>query len=525
MSHFEDRTVPATLTLAAERWPNQRFLVDNRTTLTYEETIKKVREFAAGLRARGVQAGDRVLVMMDNHCDFPITWFAINYIGGTIVTANTAYKGDSLQNVIENSEATTVIAEGKYLQRLSAAAPEWKPVRVIVREAEDADSGFEASTVAFEEVPQEFPADFSPAVKAGDPAAIIFTSGTTGRSKGVIVPHGLLISFADPEHVAEAREGDVVPVMYPIYYIGGIEVVLNVALVGATAVIFPRFSATTFWKAAKECGATYVGINGTMMNFLNRQPPSEYDRAHGVRRLRIAPVLNDIDAMKKRFNIDQVSTCYGMTEASIPIVAPFGRAQPGALGWARHDFDVRIFDSEDRELPDGEIGEIVVRPKRPYSMMLGYTKQLDVGAMWRNLWLHTGDLGRRTSDGEFFYVDRVKDSIRRRGENVSSQEVESYIYRHDAVLECAVVAVPDEVTSADEIKAYLTIKPGETFDFREFITFLAEKMPAFWVPRYVEIIDEMPKSDKGSIIKRSLRSLPQGDRFWDREQEGIVLKR
>jgi crotonobetaine/carnitine-CoA ligase len=519
-------TVPAVITEGAHRWPDKTFITDDAESFTYAETLRRTRRMAAGLKALGIEAGEKVLVMMDSHCDFSLAWFSINYIGATMVTVNTAYKGGPLRNVIENSEAAVLIIEAKYLDRVSAAVPDWRPRRLIIRGCDQGRPEGGQSSLRLEDVAADAPEDLVPTAQVSDAAAIIYTSGTTGLSKGVVVPHGLMISYADPRYLPQAVESDVVPVVYPMYYVGGLEVVLNAALVGATAVIFPRFSASRFWESAAKCGATYVPLNGAMANFIHRQPPGSYDRAHKVRRMRLAPVLKDVEAFKERFGVAEISTVYGMTESSVVVCAPFGRTTPGAIGWARPDYDVRIFNAQDEEVPDGEIGEIVVRPKKPWSVMLGYNRNPEAtAAMWRNLWLHTGDLGRRNPDGELFFIDRVKDSLRRRGENVSSQEVESYIYQYAAVLECAVVAAPDEASEGDEIKAFITLKEGHGFDFFDFIAFLADRMPSFWVPRYVEVVDDMPRSPNGRIRKQALKSAPQGERAWDREREGIVLQR
>jgi carnitine-CoA ligase len=526
MSAIEERTVPAALTRAAQTWPERRFLEDAGAALTYAEALHRTLQMATGLADIGVRAGHTVLVMMDNHCDFPITWFAINHVGATMVTVNTAYKGDSLRYIIEGSQAETLVIDAHYVERVRSAVPKWRPLRTVIRSRGKPQAGFDSTPISFEEIFSAKPAQLPSGVKASDASAIIYTSGTTGRSKGVVIPHGLMINYSDPRHHPGAVAGDVVLLVYPIYYVGGPEVILNAVQAGATVAILPRFSASTFWEVAAKRGATYVPLNGAMANFLHRQPAGAHDRAHSVRRVRMSPVIKDVEAFTARFGIEQVSTVYGLTECSMPLGAPFGRARPGALGWVRPDFDVRIFDGDDVELPDGEIGEIVVRPKEPWSVMLGYHGMPDQTAeIWRNLWVHTGDLGYRTVDGEFFFVDRKKDSLRRRGENVSSQEVESYVYQHSCVLECAVVPMPDEASGDDEIKVFLTIKTGHDFNFREFIQFLASRMPRFWVPRFVEIIEEMPKAPSGKIRKQLLRTYSTGNRVWDREHEGIVIQR
>lgn len=524
MSTTFERTVPSVLMNGALKWPDKHFLVDTSVSLTYAETLQRTQRLAAGLKALGVEAGQHVLVMMDNHCDFALAWFAINLIGATMVTANTAHKGDALRYIIENSQAETLIADDRYVEVIMMAVSDWRPTRTIIRGFGKNVARSWLTVFPFYDLPVGEIADSS--VKASDASAIIYTSGTTGRSKGVVIPHGLMVSYSDARYHPGALEGDIVPLVYPMYYIGGPEVILNAAQAGATVVIFPRFSATAFWKAAATCGATYAPLGGPMANFLNRQPAGDHDRSHKIRRVRMAPVIKDVEVFKARFGIEEVSSAYGLTECSIPLIAPFGQARPGAIGWARPDFDVRIFDSEDRELPNGEIGEIVVRPKEPWSVMLGYHRMPEATAeMWRNLWAHTGDLGYRSQDGEFFFIDRKKESLRRRGENVSSQEVEGYIYQYPAVLECAVVPVQDEIAGGDEIKAYITLKEGHGFDFQHFIAFLADRMPHFWVPRFVEVLDDMPKGPTGKIRKQVLKTFQPGARAWDREREGIIVRR
>ena len=262
-----------------------------------------------------------------------------------------------------------------------------------------------------------------------------------------------------------------------------------------------------------------------MANLLYRQPPAADDADNPLRRVLVVPLIPEVEEFKRRFDL-LVSTTWGGTEMNCPTRSGFDL--PNARTCGRVDeslYEVRIVDANDVEVPPGVPGEAVVRPKQPWTVMEGYWNHPEwTVTAWRNLWLHTGDMLMRDEDGNLYFVDRVKDAIRRRGENISSMEVEQEINAHPAVLECAVIPVASEQTE-QEVKAVIVLKAGAGAAPEELIHFLADRMPYFMVPRYIEFASELPKTPTGKIQKYTLREHGVTPTTWDRVATGVRLNR
>jgi crotonobetaine/carnitine-CoA ligase len=261
-----------------------------------------------------------------------------------------------------------------------------------------------------------------------------------------------------------------------------------------------------------------------MGEFLYRQAEQANDRDHTLKRIIMVPVMNEIEEFGRRFGIDTINSAYGSTEASVVMLTPPNAAEPGKIGWLRPDFEARLVDENDIEVPLGTAGELVIRSKEPWVMMNGYHGMPEATAeSWRNLWFHTGDTMRQDECGMFIFVDRSKDAIRRRGENVSSFEVEREILAHKAVAECAVVAVASNATE-DDIKACIVLRQGMTVSADELINFLRLRLPYFMLPRYIDFLSELPRTPTEKIRKQELRKSGVTPDTWDGEKRGISLK-
>ena len=272
-------------------------------------------------------------------------------------------------------------------------------------------------------------------------------------------------------------------------------------------------------------GATVTFLLGAMANFLFQQPSTDDDADNPLERALVVPLLPEIEAFKRRFGC-LVSTTWGATEFNVPTRSTFELANNRTCGRVAEDrYEVRIVDELDREAPPGVPGEAVVRPREPWITMTGYWGHPDwTVATWRNLWLHTGDMLMRDEEGNLYFVDRTKDAIRRRGENISSMEVEQEIVAHPDVVECAVVPVASEHTE-QEVMAVVVPRPDATLDLAELIEFLAPRMAYFMVPRYVEVAEALPKTQTGKIQKYALRERGLTPQTWDRDATGIRLRR
>ena len=460
---IRERTVAAVLDRQVGRWPHKVAVVDeNDHRLTYAELQTAAFRVAQALTRSGVGRQEPVVVMLDNHLDNVQLWLGISVAAMVHVPVNTAFKGEMLRHVIENAGARVVIIEGKWCDRLARIVDDLPTLEVVfVRGTPAQDLPSRVEQRDLNEIFDGDPVRPDPP-EVWDVASIVFTSGTEGASKGVLVPHGQ--PFATASFPLTITPDDVMLVSLPLFHAAGLWHGIYGALRdGATAVIHTSFSVSTYWDMVRQFGCTKTFMLGSMADFLWRQPPTQDDRSNPLKSVLIIPASPFVTAFGERFGFD-VYTSYGLTEAGTVCTPGAMDARPFVLGYPRPHAEMKIVDSDDIEMADGDVGEIVVRSRDPWTMMLGYNKMPEATTVgWRNLWLHTGDAGYRDTEGCFFYVDRKKDSLRRRGENVSSSEVERHIEVREDVAEVAVVAVASEHTE-DEIKAVIVLSAGCSFD-------------------------------------------------------------
>lgn len=499
------RTLPAVMARALAAFPNRIAVRDESRTLDYAALQAESLKLAGGFARLGINRQETVLLMLDNHADYVACWMALGLTARVEVPVNTAYVGTILAHVINTSDAQAMVIEAAYVPTLLDVASELTQLKtLVVRGPMPSDTGrFAALSFADLPGPAQPVADIAPQ----DLMAIMYTSGTTGLSKGVRITHAHAYGYCTPDLYGACGPGDVSLVLLPLFHIGGQwKGVYNALIAQATAVVLPRFSASRFWDDVRHYSVTYTMLLGAMVEFLDRQPERPDDADHSLRRIVMVPVIAELDRFKRRFGIPTVSTGYGSTEASLVILSPMGGAEPGKIGWPRPDFEVRLVDANDAEVPRGVAGELVVRSREPWAMMAGYHGMPEATAdAWRNLWFHTGDMMRQDPRGMFAFVDRTKDALRRRGENISSFEVEREIYAHPSVKECAVVAAPSDATE-DDILACVVPVEGATLNVTELHAFLQARMPRFMVPRYIRLMDSLPKTPTEKIRKQQLRA-------------------
>lgn len=489
-----ERTFASVIAAHVARRPDKLAVRDPARGLSYGELYEEALVVAGGVDALGVGPHEAVLLMLDNHLDGVVAWWALALTGRVEVPVNTAYKGSILAHVVNNSGARAIVIEKDYLPALFEVADRLpRMARVVVRgEIAGVTSPSHLRLSAWSELrgPRAKPAQLQP----WDLMGIMYTSGTTGPSKGVRVTHAHAYGYSAPAILGRAQSHDVTLVTLPLFHIGGQWAgVYNNLIAGGSSVVLPRFSATTYWDDVRTFGCTYTLMLGAMANFLFQQPPKDDDAQHGMKHVLMVPVVPQLEEFQDRFGIELIGTAYGLTEGSTVLIAPAGQAKPGKVGVPRSDFEVRLVDEHDIETPMGRVGELVIRTREPWSVMDGYhdMPEATVNA-WRNQWLHTGDAFRIDEDGQYVFIDRMKDAMRRRGENVSSFEVEREIMEHPAVLEAAVVAVPSAATE-DDILACVVLRSGATLGPEDLLRFLDIRLPYFMVPRYVEFMPELPK--------------------------------
>ena len=530
---FSDPRIPnrneCVLRYLLDRWATERtdkahVVFADGEEWTFGELQKKVRAKAAGLRELGIRQGEHVAVWLPNGRDALIAFYAINYIGAVFVPFNTAYRGNLLRHVIANSGARFLLVHPDLLPRLDEidlaqvehlvvttdAQPESAPLPVTAFDSLLGDEN--------DELPLERP------IQPWDIQSIIYTSGTTGPSKGVLSSYLHMFSNAGPESWPMVGEDDRYMCVAPIFHIGGMGPPFVMLARGASVAMIDNFSTDEFWSIAKATNSTMVFLLGVMATFLLKAEPAPGDRDHTVKKAFMVPLTSDAPAFTERFGVD-IYTIFNMTEISSPIVSEANPAKIGTCGTVRDGVEVRLVDENDCEVPVGEIGEMLVRTDRPWAMNSGYNANPEATAeAWRNGWFHTGDAFRRDEDGYFYFVDRVKDAIRRRGENISSFEVEADVCRHPAVREAAAIAVPSEY-SEDEVMVIVAPVPGQVIDHRELAEFLIDSMPYFMVPRYVRVLEELPKTPSAKVMKTELRSEGITPDTWDREAAGLRVRR
>ena len=497
--------------------------------LTYAEVLDRAETVARSLLAVA-EPGDRVLLMAANSSAYVLTWFGSALAGMVEVPINTAYRGAFLEHQVGTVAPRVALIDAEHAERFVESRDACSAIERFYVLGDDAEVAQARELLADHGWPSEpFAALLAPAggptglpdVAASDLAAVFFTSGTTGLSKGVMMPHAHMYFFAD-ECVALTRltDADTYLSVGPLFHGNAQFLAAYPALIaGARFVLRPRFSASGWLPAIRESRATVTNFVGVMMDFVWKQPPTPDDADNDLRCIFAAPTASSIlKPFRERFGVEAFVEVFGLTETSMPILSPYGVDRPaGAAGLALDEwFDIRLVDPDsDAEVPVGEVGELTVRPRYPWTTFLGYYGMPDrTVEAWRNLWIHTGDGLRRDEDGWYYFVDRLKDAIRRRGENISSYEVEQAILGHASVSEVAVVAVPaDSEAGEDEVMAYVVPAGGTPGDPPEppdpavLWAWCDERLPYFAVPRYLAFVGALPKTPSEKVRKVELRGM------------------
>jgi crotonobetaine/carnitine-CoA ligase len=526
---FSDRSdwaLPTVLRFRAAETPEAVWLdaPEEGRTWTFSEMLTAAETVGRNLLSADANPGDRVVLVAANSSQFVRTWLGTAVAGLVEVPVNTAYERDFLAHQVSTVEAKLAVIDDVFAHRFVAVA---EAARTITKFwVVDTGSGQRDAAIAalqgagwdaapWEELELSSPIGDSialPVVRPQDLASVLFTSGTTGPSKGVAMPHAQMYFFAD-ECVSLVRltRDDAWMSVTPLFHGNAQFMAAYPTLVaGARFVMRSRFSASRWIDQIRESRVTVTNFIGVMMDFVWKQDPREDDADNSLRCVFAAPTAASIVApMRDRYGIEAFVEVFGLTETSAPIISPYGEDRPpGAAGLAADEwFDVALVDPEtDEEVPVGEIGELVIRPKVPFISSMGYYNMPEQTVeAWRNLWFHTGDALRRDGDGWFYFVDRFKDALRRRGENISSYEIETSLLSHPAVVECAVIAVPAATEAGeDEVMAYLiTHEPTTAADIWEHCD---ERIPGFAVPRFLRFVEELPKTPSQRVQKAKLRA-------------------
>ncbi|MGH6720044.1 MAG: AMP-binding protein [Alphaproteobacteria bacterium] len=520
----EERTVASVLARRVARHGDRPFLITAEGALSYRAVDTAANRIAHGIEALGIAAGEPVLIMLPNVPAFIVLWCALAKLGAIEVPVNTAYRGAILAHVLNDSGATTMIVDAQYLDRLAEVADRLGALeRVIVHGGDaalPAALAGRATRLPYAALNSGDDTAPAPPPRHTDLVAVMYTSGTTGPSKGVMVSHSHAYHYASAgTELLDLGPDDVYYAPLPLFHIAGQWATVYAAMIaGAAAVVTGRFSVDGFWDDVRRTGATATFLLGAMANFLHRQPARADDATTPLRKALVVPLFPEIDDFRRRFGV-AVTTTYGSTEVNVPVRLGFDETDWRTCGFVKDDiYEVRIVDDDDSEVPIGVPGELVVRSKEPWVLMAGYWRHPEwTATAWRNLWLHSGDIMKRDAAGRLYFVDRAKDAIRRRGENISSIEVETEINAHPDVLESAVIPVESDYSEQD-VMAVVVPRPGRGLDPAALIDFLAPRMAAFMLPRYVEVVDALPKTPTGKIQKYPLRERGVTPATWDHDK-------
>lgn len=521
----EDCVLRHLIDRGAREHPERRLaLFEDDVEWTWAEGREAVRATAAGLQALGIGHGDLVLVWLPNNRDMLRLWFAANYIGAVFVPLNTAYRGTILEHTINLTRARLLVAHSRLIERLDGLRLAHLE-RVVCTDdslpAPDLPGGLRRDPAGVLEGDSAGLDDSQP-VQPWDTQCVIYTSGTTGPSKGVLCPYLQLYTTGLISY-GRMQAGECILVNLPLFHVGGTSPVYAALIRGGSVYLVDGFDTRRYWEQVRRghC-CTSAGLIGAMAPFLSAEAPADDDADNPLRYMTMFPINEQTLALGRRFGFSHI-TGFNMTEISTPLVSDVDSQQHYSCGRPRSGVECRLVDAWDIEVAPGEPGELMVRTDLPWTMNSGYLNMPEATAKaWRNGWFHTGDVFRQDADGNYYFVDRAKDMIRRRGENISSLEVENEVLRYPGIDEALAVGVPDP---DGEEQVLVVVVSRDTVAPRALHDFLAGRLPYYAVPRYIRQVSGIPKTDTNKARKVGFRDEGVTEDTWDRESEGIRLRR
>ena len=511
--------------------PNRPWIITDEQSYSYRTMDDRSSRLANGLDGLGIGASDTVLVMLPDTVDFVLIWCALSKLGAIEVPVNIHYRGNLFTYLVNDSMAQTMVVDASFLERLESVSTDLIYMkRLIVYGGGDTQVPRTLTqryeVLSYEDLEADTPWS-GDGPRYRDLMAVMYTSGTTGPSKGAMISHAHAYEYAyGVTEMLDLRCGDIYYAPLPLFHLAGqFAVIYASCIASATAVIAGVFSAQRFWIDVVRFNANCSFLLGAMANFLYHQTPDSKDSQNPLERILMVPLIPEVEDFKRRFDC-LVSTTWGGTEMNCPTRSGFDLVDNKSCGRVANDrYEVRIADENDAELPPGIPGEALVRTKEPWIITTGYWNHPEwTEKAFRNLWYHTGDMLMKDAEGNLYFVDRIKDAIRRRGENISSFEVENEINAHPDVLECAVIPVESEHTEQEVMAIVVPSSPGK-LNPKDLVKFLEPRMPYFMVPRYIDCVDILPKTPTGKIQKYILRDRGITASTWDRELAGIKLQR
>lgn len=534
---LHERTLARLLHERAKEHVNKPFLVYYGERFTYAQAYEQSRRIASGLIEAGVQPGQHVAIMMENRPETVWLNFALGLIGAVAVPINNASRGEMLAYFLRQSDSVALVIDAAFLERfalIAEGAPLLKTVVICPDGTENGDPALSLKglqTVDWEHIVSSAPLPedrLGPAYS--DLLQILYSSGTTGSPKGSMIANATAFRAAQKHvEVYGYNEDDVLFTCLPMFHGNAMNcTVLPALMAGATVALSRRFSTSKFWHEINECGATRTSLLSAMINFLWLKKPSEEERTHRLKTCLVVPAPEFALEFEERFNVT-ITSLYALGDFGYATM--YGPDEPRdkirSAGRPVPEVQLVILDEDDQPVTQGEVGQICLRSNEPWFGRQGYYKLPELWApSLRNLWLHTGDMGRFDEDGYLYFAGRSKEMIRRRGENISALQVEEVIRRHPQIADVAVYAVRAEFLE-DEVMTSVVPREGCKIDPEELVRFCAPQMAYFMVPRFVEVLPALPLTQTGKVEKYKLQESaePRLKEVWDREQYGIVLEK
>jgi crotonobetaine/carnitine-CoA ligase len=478
---------------------------------TFADGQRVAEAVARGLLGAGLRPGDVLGLLFESGPAYVSALLGCWRLGVVPLPLNDAYRGSILRHACSATAPVTLLTSADRVDVTGEAVPH---LDVIVVDPDDPAGVVDALAPGAVSAAELSAFDYP---RLWESYAILMTSGTTGLSKAVLSPFGQPHAMLEHAYLKMLNADDVMLIDAPLFHVSGLMGLYMALHAGCTTAIYRKFSASAYWDRARECGATALHLLPAMLDFVWKQPPTERDREHSVR-LFMSANLSYVRDWQDRFGISEWFTLYSTSETSSPIISRINPDRNNrAIGPARPGVQLRVVDEHDQDVGTGTPGELIIRNDLPWQAFTEYVGDpARTAAAWRNGWFHTGDVFVRDAAGEFHIVDRLTDSIRRRGENISSQEVESEIILFPSVAECAVVAAPGPSDGEEEVRALVVLSSKTEFDASALLSFLAPRLPAFMLPRYVDVVDELPRSSSMKVMKHELRSLPLSTSTYDR---------
>lgn len=532
LTDIRNRHLGRILQLQALHNGETEFLINDEQRITYREAEDITNRLASGFLSLGINQGDRVSLFMGNVPELVLSCLALNKIGAVWVPVCTDYKGEWLLDTLKRSRARALITDAHHCDRIAEVQNELDDQHYILL---DGQSNALSNAVTYDSLLQHpaLQVDYS-TMSYADTCAILWTSGTTGRSKGVMQAHNNWVrsTLRGSGLAYHSQPGDIAYCAMPLYNSGAwLTCIIRALIAGIGVVIEKKFSASQFMERVMQFRATQTFAVGSMGVFLSNTPERKGDADTPLREAQIIPMPPNLwEAFEKRFDLRLLASGMGQSECLLTLnqIHSDIEVPTYSLGFAPPDSDVRLFDDDGNEVPDGQPGEICVRPLAPNILFNGYFDDRDAtAATYRGEWFLTGDMARKDPEtGAFFFVDRKKDAVRFAGRNISTMEVESVLLRHPAVVQVAAFGIPDlELESEDELMVSIVLKEGETAVAEDFCKFLNDNAPHYFVPRYIDFVDALPYTPTNKVQKFKLREQGVSDKTWDLKQSDYAIEK